>query len=125
MHRVTLRVLTRFMLFLQVSLYYLDVRGDDLPEDIPMYGYGSGYVPLEKESLNEWLDVLKVHAEEEVVPRLMITPGERLSDMLLSHLSARGFCLSCDTSYDTANDTSNDLSSELYAAGCVLVWLFR
>jgi hypothetical protein len=40
------------------------VRGDDLPEDIPMYGYGSGYVPLEQESLDQWLDVLKVHVRK-------------------------------------------------------------
>jgi hypothetical protein len=80
MHRAIRRMQTDFAFLPQITLYYLDVRGDDLPEDIPMYGYGSGYVPLEQESLDEWLDVLKVHAEEEVVPRLIVTPGERLFD---------------------------------------------
>jgi hypothetical protein len=75
---------TDFVCFPQITLYFLDVRGDDLPEDIPMYGYGSGYVPLEQESLDQWLDVLKVHAEEEVVPSLIVTPGETVVCQVLS-----------------------------------------
>jgi hypothetical protein len=84
MRREIRRMQTDFECFPQITLYFLDVRGDDLPEDIPMYGYGSGYVPLEQESLDQWLDVLKVHSEEEVVPYLIVTPGETVVCQVLS-----------------------------------------
>jgi hypothetical protein len=61
-----------------VIVHWLDTRGDQLPEDVPMYGYGSAYAPLTKEQLNFWLGILKANTEDDKVPFLDVSDSKFL-----------------------------------------------